>query len=325
MSFFESEYFLNSSNDEVGNEGEDDRTYPITDTLPEVDNTLSVSISGDNGDISGGHNSFGMYSSDLADGRGSIDVDPYDMDLPSLMLRPQSPPGAAATSSLSNGANGGSTSSNSVQQQQTPIVSFSRATFKSSYLGVSAHLGRSSTIASMMGVSGMAPTTPRIGGVRAIEQEKDGDDDFDDTDGDEKASSRKSKKEKKKKKDKDKGATRKEKKSERRDKKIAVVDDENVHPILSNAQDSQDNNSSSNITREDLAECVDNMCTEESVLWTMKIWAIEVGNRLGIDIQNRPDMKNTLRELVLERAMVIDTPCFLKIFLPQIMYFYVLL
>ena len=75
-------------------------------------------------------------------------------------------------------------------------------------------------------------------------------------------------------------------------------DDENVHPVLSNAQ------GGSNITRLDLEECVDNLCTEESVQWNMKTWAIEVGSRLGIDIKSRADMKNTLREIVLDRAMV---------------------
>ena len=47
MSFFESEYFPTSSNDEVGNGGGESSTYPITDTLLEADNVLGSSASGD--------------------------------------------------------------------------------------------------------------------------------------------------------------------------------------------------------------------------------------------------------------------------------------
>ena len=66
MSFFESEYFLNSSNDEVSNEGEDRSTYPINDTLPEADNTLaSCSSGGDSSDLAEENDAFGLTSSDM--------------------------------------------------------------------------------------------------------------------------------------------------------------------------------------------------------------------------------------------------------------------
>ena len=61
---------------------------------------------------------------------------------------------------------------------------------------------------------------------------------------------------------------------------------------------------SSHYNRLSKLQCVDILCSEESVQWSLKIWAIEVGNRLGIDVKSRPDIKNTLRGLVLEKAMV---------------------
>ena len=296
MSFFESEYFPTSSNDEVGNGGGESSTYLMTDTLLDADNVLGSSDSdGGHGDLDEG-DLLGMANS--TDGQGSYDISSYDIDQPSLMKQLQSAVGSVPSSPSGAGTTyvNDAVTSNGIQQQ-APVISFSRATFKSSYLGASAHLGRSSAIASMMGVSGMTPTTPRIGGVRAF-QEAGEEDDEREMDGEENGRSRKSQKAKKDKREKNdqvkvaEEKTKEKKKRKERNGMQVSNDDENVHPVLSN------------ITRLDLEECVDNLCTEESVQWNMKTWAIEVGSRLGIDIKSRPDIKNTLRDIVLERAMV---------------------
>ena len=178
MSFFESEYFLTSSNDEVGNGGEESSTYPITDSLLESGGDGCGVSRGDlmeEGDLLG-------VTSNSANGRGSYDIGAYNIDQSSLLMQTQSSTVGLVPSSttITTSMNDTRTSIGGIQQQQSsPVVSFSRANFKPSYLGASTHLGRSSAIASMMGVSGMPPTTPRIGGVRAVVEADDEDDRYD--------------------------------------------------------------------------------------------------------------------------------------------------
>ena len=305
MSFFQSEYFQNDEGDDM----EESSTYPITDSFAGADDSLR----GIGGDHVEQDDLLGMPSVAMGTGQASYDVGEYDIDNPSSLLKSH----PEDTDDAANPTEDGDDTGAKDQKQQSSVISFSRANYKASYLGAmpSANLGRSSAIASMMGVTGMAPTTPKIGGVRSFQ---DGDDDGDDKleddeiDGDEDGGKKSKKKEtKKEKKDKGEKKEKKEKqeKQEKKEKKKkkkrqdndknVTTDGENVHPIDSNADDGD-----SVITKQDLSECVDILCSEESVQWSLKIWAIEVGNRLGIDVKSRPDIKNTLRGLVLEKATV---------------------